>query len=984
MNRDVMSRQMFRNGGPVYMQDGGMAPMPMDQGAMPPPMPAPMMPPQDIEAEAARMAQEQMDPAMMEQLLGGYAQSLGGMENEGDYAAVIDGIRGNSLPMEGRYAELAGLVGPEDAQQTPESVLALVQPTLMLAEAEASGVDEGIGGLAPAIMDTPIEGPMAEGIMSTVGAAGPAPDAMMPPMGGSEPVNFNRGGAVQYFSAGGPVQYFENGGETAGQANAPYAVDPRLQELYGQNQAFYGSLIDPRQQEAALEEQTRMTKAGILFDIAQGALSFAGRKEGDMSTGERLAQSFSPVIGNIGQRAAGLSEFKQGQAAEKRQMNMAAAQAAQSQFGSLLGKTPAPVREEKTELYYSPEGKSETVVTNSVEGQKRAEELRRQGYTTAEPGDVAALAKPDYVPVYNKASGARVEFDVSTPKGVADYRALMDGGEYTIEPPTDATPDYVPTYNKATGTMVEIDLTAPKGRAEFKKLMDSGEYTTRPPAVADTDYKPIYGADGKVIAQVDLNSESRKRLVEEYAAQGQFLTKPDKVDKPTLAQMFTVKGTDANGKSVSKTGSFTAAELEAFQKGLTDVSFSSSTGSEPKTPVIMSFIDPESPTNVKSVYANSPDGPDQIGQLLKKGFVLSKDAASVESSTPSLVNLVNTGNPNDVVTVDVSTPDGKERLAQLVGSNYVKGGTMPIAFAKPEGVAFGNDVLAIINNGKLLKGYEEGTLAEDEELTVELALNQFTAPKQVFNAQTGSYESQPGGKLPARWAAADAIRRPQQKIETVVGAERFNEDGTVNFEAFKGDATTIVGGVDLTEGVGFKSGIMRGMNSLMGVLGELGIYKGVAGKKGAMVAKASKQLDSLARQTLLLARGGIDGKVFVSDIKMLEKSVDKFKGSTFNSDQEALAQLVASRNEISGAYMGATDILNSPKLYKPEQVTAARTLHGSLQGLLGEYTAAITIFEDALTARGDTISTESNAPTMTKSERFLQDANRLNTGGTQR
>jgi hypothetical protein len=889
-----------------------------------------MMPPQDIEAEAARMAQEQMDPAMMEQLLGGYAQSLGGMENEGDYAAVIDGIRGNSLPMEGRYAELAGLVGPEDAQQTPESVLALVQPTLMLAEAEASGVDEGIGGLAAGIMDTPIEGPMAEGIMSTVGSDGAAPAPMMPPMGGSEPVNFNRGGAVQYFSAGGPVQYFAEGGS------------PTREQLYADNQAFYQSINNPADQQAALDEQTKMTKAGMLFDIAQGALRFASPTAGSMSTGERLAQSFSPVIGSIGERAAGLSQFKQGQAAENRNMNMMSAQAAQSQYGALMGKTAAPVGEEKTELYYGPSGESETVVTNSAEGQARSAELRSQGYTTAPPKEAAALAKPDYVPVYNKASGAMVEFDTSTPKGVADYRAMMAEGNYTTQ--------------------------APKGTIE-------------------PSYKPIYGANGKVIAQVDINSENGPRLVEEYAKQGQYLTKPDKVDKPsslTLAQMFTVKGTDANGKSVSKTGSFTATELAAFQKGLTDVSFSSSTGSEPKTPVIMSFIDPESPTNVKSVYANSPDGPDQIGQLLKKGFVLSKDAASVESSTPSLVNLVNTGNPNDVVTVDVSTPDGKERLAQLVGSNYVKGGTMPIAFAKPEGVAFGNDVLAIINNGKLLKGYEEGTLAEDEELTVELALNQFTAPKQVFNAQTGSYESQPGGKLPARWAAADAIRRPQQKIETVVGAERFNEDGTVNFEAFKGDATTIVGGVDLTEGVGFKSGIMRGMNSLMGVLGELGIYKGVAGKKGAMVAKASKQLDSLARQTLLLARGGIDGKVFVSDIRMLEKSVEKFKGSTFNSDQEALAQLVASRNEISGAYMGATDILNSPKLYKPEQVTAARTLHGSLQGLLGEYTAAITIFEDALTARGDTISTESNAPTMTKSERFLQDANRLNTGGTQR
>jgi hypothetical protein len=329
---------MFRNGGPVYMQEGGMAPMPMDQGAMPmdqgampPPMPAPMMPPQDIEAEA--------------------------------------GIRGNSLPMEGRYAELAGLVGPEDAQQTPESVLALVQPTLMLAEAEASGVDEGIGGLAAGIMDTPIEGPMAEGIMSTVGSDGAAPAPMMPPMGGSEPVNFNRGGAVQYFSAGGPVQYFAEGGS------------PTREQLYADNQAFYQSINNPADQQAALDEQTKMTKAGMLFDIAQGALRFASPTAGSMSTGERLAQSFSPVIGSIGERAAGLSQFKQGQAAENRNMNMMSAQAAQSQYGALMGKTAAPVGEEKTELYYGPSGESETVVTNSAEGQARsADKLGPQSF----------------------------------------------------------------------------------------------------------------------------------------------------------------------------------------------------------------------------------------------------------------------------------------------------------------------------------------------------------------------------------------------------------------------------------------------------------------------------------------------------------------------------------------------------------------------------------------------------------------------------
>ena len=105
--------------------------------------------------------------------------------------------------IEARYAELAELVGPEDAQQTPESVLALVQPAIIM-----NAVDQGIGGLAAEEMTAPVEGAMAEGIMSTVApppqpemmAAPPAaPGPMMDPamMGGPPPVNFNQGGLVR-------------------------------------------------------------------------------------------------------------------------------------------------------------------------------------------------------------------------------------------------------------------------------------------------------------------------------------------------------------------------------------------------------------------------------------------------------------------------------------------------------------------------------------------------------------------------------------------------------------------------------------------------------------------------------------------------------------------------------------------------------------------------------------------------------------------
>ncbi len=49
-----------------------------------------------------------------------------------DYETVINSIRGEEAPIEERYEELASIVGEEDARQTPESVLTLVQPAMVM------------------------------------------------------------------------------------------------------------------------------------------------------------------------------------------------------------------------------------------------------------------------------------------------------------------------------------------------------------------------------------------------------------------------------------------------------------------------------------------------------------------------------------------------------------------------------------------------------------------------------------------------------------------------------------------------------------------------------------------------------------------------------------------------------------------------------------------------------------------------------------
>lgn len=188
MNRGVFGRQMFRYGGHLKMQDGGsvpQGPMPTDQG--------PMVDP-EMAALAEGAMEQGVDPQMVQDELAGYAGQFEQMDQAEDYESAINAIRGDDLPIEDRYAELAELVGPEDAQSTPESVLTLVQPVIQMAE-----VDQGIGGLAAGQMeDVAVEGPMSQGIMSTVNLG--ADEEAAPP------ANFNQGGVVP------PVQYYGNGG----------------------------------------------------------------------------------------------------------------------------------------------------------------------------------------------------------------------------------------------------------------------------------------------------------------------------------------------------------------------------------------------------------------------------------------------------------------------------------------------------------------------------------------------------------------------------------------------------------------------------------------------------------------------------------------------------------------------------------------------------------------------------------------------------
>ena len=319
----VTQKDILMGRGVIPMQEGGVAPMVPPGGAM---MGVSSVP----DEQAMMMGEQAMDPAMLEGALSQVAANIENIDTAEDYESVMNAIRGDNVSLEGRYNELAGVVGEEDAGQTPESVLALVQPAIIM-----NAVDQGIGGLAAEEMTAPVEGAMAEGIMSTV-APPPQPEMMAAPpaapgpmmMGGPPPVNFNQGGLVRR-GDNQPVIMMQTGGD-------PIAAAGRLGELYEQKMPLYQSILGD--QSAALEEQKKLTQAQMLFDVAGAALAYANPTQAEIQAGRKLspaerlaaAMTETKLLPTISARAG--EQLKAKQAAEGRdtQMKLSALGAAEA------------------------------------------------------------------------------------------------------------------------------------------------------------------------------------------------------------------------------------------------------------------------------------------------------------------------------------------------------------------------------------------------------------------------------------------------------------------------------------------------------------------------------------------------------------------------------------------------------------------------------------------------------------------------------
>jgi hypothetical protein len=301
---------------PLFRQMGGPA-QPMPQDMAPPPQ---AMPPG---AEAVQQAEEMA--AMQGQKIGqAYAQEMmQGIDKAQSTEELINAFRGNQMPLDARRDELADYVGQGDANQTPESVLAMVQPVIMMTEEGA--MNSGIGNLMQQLtgdidMMTEAGAPtdMGQGVGSLMMAGAPEDPA---------PQNFRQGGAVQKFQTGGAA--------TSIMSLFDFDFGTEVKTQYETLMPLFKSIVDSDARAAQAEERAKMDEAQALLSVARGGLRLAA---GDSRVGgsfaSQLGAAFEPTAGEIAALGAQAQDRRDVIRAQDQQLRLGALQAGIGQAGA--------------------------------------------------------------------------------------------------------------------------------------------------------------------------------------------------------------------------------------------------------------------------------------------------------------------------------------------------------------------------------------------------------------------------------------------------------------------------------------------------------------------------------------------------------------------------------------------------------------------------------------------------------------------------
>ena len=324
---------------------------------------------------------------------------------------LMNNLRGDYRSIDARREELADLVGYNAAAETPDQVLALLQPLL------AQQMAQGIGAIEPPVMpmgDMPM--PMQQDPMAM------QQDLMM--------------GAPAPMATGGMVQRFQEGSTPAGVTRSgPSALDEFLAR---QGQASVDPMARTKELSPAYRELLGLgdagaDRSGMAFDIAQAALNFAGNvdPQGQPMRGSfasRLAGAASALPAQMGKRAEAARQ-------DETRARLAALQQAQSEQASTLASNTALSSDQRAIL---------------LEQMKQENELaNRARYRMATPEELAALgAPPESIVQVDQSTG---KFDITRPSPATNIN--VGGGKLSDVLSTNAANQLDASYTQATAAL---------------------------------------------------------------------------------------------------------------------------------------------------------------------------------------------------------------------------------------------------------------------------------------------------------------------------------------------------------------------------------------------------------------------------------------------------------------------------------------------------------------------------------------------------
>lgn len=962
----------YNRGGPVGMAMGGDPAMAQGVGSMMPPPPA--MPP----AQGPMGDAQAMDPQVIQGLLSEASQSIGDLDNAEDYATVINSIRGEEASIEERYEELAGIVGEEDAAQTPESVLALTQPAIMM-----GAVDQGIGGLAQEEMSEPVEGAMAQGIMSTV--APPPPAAPMPPagMGGPPPVNFNQGGLVrrgdnqpvQMMQAGGEpgkfLPYLLGDGYESGLRFSPKSSLPILDSMMlqniaeSQNQSAARQALSPAaaaklptpelsydervlaaakgaearyaaaglgtaaERAAELEEQKNLTQAQMLFDIAQTALTFAGPMQGERpgaSAAERLAMAASAtkLPQTIGARAQQQLEAKKVAGKEERALKLAAVQRGEAQVDAEIGREEARKLQELKNKTTAFKATKPFVTTKPVVIDKKTYPAGR--LLNLRPAQVAQIEEADALTPYKAETGeagAKKSYTVIEPIKVDGV--LLKKGDVINVSSVEANDI------KGFKTSV-IPYNAPLKQGDVNVLLKDGTQKVLTPG-----------------------TKAYQTAIDD----GALLTGMAKVPETDPINLRMPNG---DIKTFEKNS-------DEFKDAIKNNAVLSGVVSE-KDRAVVNMIDPESGER-QSVVEFS----DEYYSLAKQGFAIGSTVddpkaattKSVRTTEDIIVNGTNIPAGTPVLLSDANIAEAQENFGADVFEPYEKQDAV-----NPFGKTGAGLALNYFTNGQTADGQLaiDAYAAGADDRTMESQIKAYTAPVAdarglmqkrklpdfVVAAITKRVLADPTKKSPVPLVTLNLTQSQLNLLRPSQDLSILNDDNTVNIDRITADPVFIITGVDLTRSQGFVSSVNRFVKKFAGQFGELGIGSGYGGEAARITGASDKQLELLARNTIETARQDKQGRIFALDLQLLQEEVQGFRPGGFKTDLDALQQLRTTRSGLASKYSDAKFIIDeskrNPALFESGQVGDAMIAERKLKKLIAEYSVAILVYEANLTPGG--------------------------------